>query len=807
MELLRRKTDGSITVFFALVLGCILSLLLTCLEGARFTASRALAEEACAVACESVLSDYYLPLFERYGIFGFNAGFDGAVISEPEIEAMIEMYMGPSVDPEGNFALSEASSGSYLFESRIDDVSIKSVKSLCDDAAEPFISQVKEYEVFSLGEKLIEELFSNASELKGSEKKQALIEEGTKTSEKLAVLDLKTLELMGVVDGLSFSDGNLITGIRSVPETRKNFVKRLMVSDVTSSNAGINNQSLFNVMVSRYENPGKYLSAIGETGSMLYSARLSLHQAEETISEFLRSTSGTSGSSDPAAALAFSLALESLEEQRSSCAAAVTRLETDLSRSAAEFLDLLNGTKEACHEAVSVIDSLEAEKLALQPVVSGFEEFLESSKDQVDDALFENLGEGLELMKSAVGITPGDLYDYVCARETLQKNISILEKASSLAAGISYYPEGMLTSEFSKKLNEISKELQGYSYSGLFFDYSGINTEGLAGKAETALKQTVSEGIASWLTGKNDISEKVLRKERLPSSTGSYGSLCEAAGFEEVLEEKVGELADRGAVSAYGTQLFSCFTDRVSPSGSDTGTDSDGEAGSENKKTAPAALSYEREYLICGSEADSVNLLGAAGMILGLRLVPSAIFVFGSPSMQSEAAAFAASAVGLTFLPFLVTAVKYAVLTLWAFEQAVVESVVLLRGKKVPVLTSERSCVVTFADLFAFNKEVLADKLVSVLAALPGECSLDYGQYLTLFLLMSDTEAVSFRMLDLIQENLRIRKENFLIANCLTQIRAEAKMTVPARFSNVIPGAAGFSGGYSFSVTESACYR
>ncbi len=807
MKLFRRKAEGSVTVYLALVLGCILSLLLTCLEGARFTASRAMAKEACATACESVLSDYWLPLFERYGIFGFNAGFEGAVIEEPAIEAMVEMYMAPSVNPIGNFSMINDSSQSYLFESRIEDISVKSMKTLCDNGAASFISQVREFEVYSLGEKLIESLLSDASGLKGSSRKAALIEEGTKTSEKLAVLDLKTLELMGVVDGLSFSDGDLFTGIRSVPETRQNFVKRLMVSEVTSANAGINNQRLFGVISSRYVNPEKYLSEISETGSRLYGARKSLHEAEETISEFLRSTSSTAGSADPGAALAFSLALDSLEEQRSSCARVVATLEEELSQSAATLLDLFNGTKGACFEAVSAIDGLEAQKLALQPVVSGFEKLLESNRDQLDEALYDNLGEGLDIMKTAVGISPGDLYDYAAGRETLVKNIDVLERASSLAAGLSCYPEGMLHSEFAERVSEISKELAGYSYSGLFFDYSGINTEGLSGKAETALKQTVSEGIASWLTGSAEISGKTLRRDRLPSSAGSHESLSEPEGYEEILEKSIDILSDKGAVSAYGTQLFTCYTDGLSSKAADTGTGSGEKTEPKAEKTDPTALSYEREYLICGSEADSVNLLGTAGMILGLRLVPSAIYVFSNPSMQAEAAAFAAGAVGLTFLPFLVAAVKYAVLTLWAFEQAVTECVVLLDGRKVPVLTGSQSCVVTFADLFAFNKEILAERLKTVLAALPKECSLDYGQYLTLFLLMSDTESVSYRMLDLIQENLRMKKDTFLISNCLTQFHVTADMTVPARFSNVIPKATGFSQGYSFRVDEGACYR
>ena len=70
-----KRGNGSISVFLALVLVIIISLILTGLEAAYISASDDYAEVLLKTATESVLAEYYGPLYEDYHIFAIDSGY------------------------------------------------------------------------------------------------------------------------------------------------------------------------------------------------------------------------------------------------------------------------------------------------------------------------------------------------------------------------------------------------------------------------------------------------------------------------------------------------------------------------------------------------------------------------------------------------------------------------------------------------------------------------------------------------------------------------------------------------------------
>ena len=69
-----KKKDGSITVFLTLILLLILSLIMTILEGARISVAQVFAERALITSMDSLLAEYYRPLFDEYHIFALDLG-------------------------------------------------------------------------------------------------------------------------------------------------------------------------------------------------------------------------------------------------------------------------------------------------------------------------------------------------------------------------------------------------------------------------------------------------------------------------------------------------------------------------------------------------------------------------------------------------------------------------------------------------------------------------------------------------------------------------------------------------------------
>ena len=64
------KFKGQITVFLSLILLCVFGLICSLLESARIAGERCYLEMAAYSALDSVMSQYHLPLWEEYRVFG-----------------------------------------------------------------------------------------------------------------------------------------------------------------------------------------------------------------------------------------------------------------------------------------------------------------------------------------------------------------------------------------------------------------------------------------------------------------------------------------------------------------------------------------------------------------------------------------------------------------------------------------------------------------------------------------------------------------------------------------------------------------
>ena len=128
---------------------------------------------------------------------------------------------------------------------------------------------------------------------------------------------------------------------------------------------------------------------------------------------------------------------------------------------------------------------------------------------------------------------------------------------------------------------------------------------------------------------------------------------------------------------------------------------------------------------------------------------------------------------------------KYLILSVWAFEQAVVETAAVVRGKKVPIITSKKSFCIEMSEMLSFSKEMVGQKADGFSEGSP---SLSYEEYLLALLLARKNETLAGRALDLIQENLRYcYGDNFLICNCIVGFEAEAVFSSDAVYLTVFP--------------------
>lgn len=174
-------------------------------------------------------------------------------------------------------------------------------------------------------------------------------------------------------------------------------------------------------------------------------------------------------------------------------------------------------------------------------------------------------------------------------------------------------------------------------------------------------------------------------------------------------------------------------------------------------------LDYEQEYLLCGKSKDRDNLKGAAEQILAVRGAMNLIFLLGSPERKAQADSFAAAiSAGYAPAQFILS---FFILTLWALGEAMVDLRGLFSGGKVPFFKSEGQWRTDFQSLIAMEfLDMDSD------AAEEGKT---YGEYLQLLLLLKERPVRNYRIMDLIQWNLRTVQPDFSVSSCICWMEME----------------------------------
>ncbi len=126
--------NGSITIFLALTLTLILSVIFTTVESSRRIAVSSYLEGVTATSMDSVFSDYCKQLWDDYHIFA-------VVTDNKEFKRNLSHYIVNNLDL--SYSLLEP--GGSFFKSRMEGITINDFSNLTDNYGETFIHQVLSY--------------------------------------------------------------------------------------------------------------------------------------------------------------------------------------------------------------------------------------------------------------------------------------------------------------------------------------------------------------------------------------------------------------------------------------------------------------------------------------------------------------------------------------------------------------------------------------------------------------------------------------------------------------------------------------
>ena len=202
---------------------------------------------------------------------------------------------------------------------------------------------------------------------------------------------------------------------------------------------------------------------------------------------------------------------------------------------------------------------------------------------------------------------------------------------------------------------------------------------------------------------------------------------------------------------------------------------------SEEKNEKESVLRYEQEYILSGKESDKDNLASSVKKITAVRTICNYISLLADSSRQKEAYTAAIAIAGFTGLEPLVEVLKSVILLVWAYEEGVVDTAVLLHGKKLPVIKQPSELTLSFEELLLFKKTLVQKKAAEL--SNQEKTGIGYLEYLYLFFCIQKQKQILYRMADIIQFNMKKRyHESFLLKEAVFGCKVKGDYFIPTVF-------------------------
>lgn len=769
---------GSITVFLSLVLVLLFSFLMTTLEAARIRGATAYFSMLSDLAGDSYLASYYYPLFQNYRMFGVDAGDEEGYFSREGIAERLKENLV--------FGTSGLSGGLLKFQET--GIAELEFKTLLSNDCEAFYSQMKQQVVLDglslgLSELFSEELFTEAGVVGEiyREQEEALAVTATVTQELLSLMEL--------TDGIRMGENGIAFDKSGRMQAEESFIKQPVAMSLTELKSCYDNEEVFDTVSGSFFRAD---TAAGQVSELIYevqrlderisSSEYYIREYETRIQELkkeykaeekrLKEEKKENPMAEPDDSLLLELERQIQEtegwlsaEESAKRVYEANRSDTLSSAKSGyqELKETLKAVQEKIKSARKVTERLEEKQAAAKLTVDAYEAFLEGIKTKLSDELYQVFLTELEKMKIYAGLDERG-FSLTQIRQSLESNKLLLEELSLPRFSVTGF------SELLSALSAVKTRMEEYTTEGLWFTYGEIVVaEETFHNVTGFLAELLTTGMLS-LVGieKEEQSGRSLSGIDLPSAgleeetlldelmacIDEVQTLFREGGMQEVLLTAGNSLLNGTVLELYSMKYFHHYGE-VSPY---------------------TKLAYEREYLIFGKEEDKSNLLSMVLYLVAIRTLLNMVMILKQQDRVLQLETLSAGVAGLTGIPVLAAVVKYSVLLLWSVEEALVDTAALLQGKRIPVVSTGR---VSFGELFLMGKAAIARKA----ALIPDRAGAAYTDYLALVSLTKQVKYKTYRALDLIQENIRLRyRDSFRIRNVVTEVSYETATRIKSLF-------------------------
>ena len=189
----------------------------------------------------------------------------------------------------------------------------------------------------------------------------------------------------------------------------------------------------------------------------------------------------------------------------------------------------------------------------------------------------------------------------------------------------------------------------------------------------------------------------------------------------------------------------------------------------------PGAFDYQVEYIVGGKGSDRENLKKTVNRMLLLREAANAAYLYTDPEKRAQSGALAASLCTALLIPEGAFVVEKLLLLGWAYGESFLDVRQLMAGGKVPLVKNSASWQLALSDI---------GQIFSLLqdGQAKNTSGLDYNDYLQILLFTSSRNNLTFRCMDMIEQNIRLKpgKENFRIDSCMECLEMETGFLSPS---------------------------
>ena len=341
--------------------------------------------------------------------------------------------------------------------------------------------------------------------------------------------------------------------------------------------------------------------------------------------------------------------------------------------------------------------------------------------------------------------------------ERSRENISFMEGLIKEAEDVTRYIDDWEPSDEEDELDEeelwepVIRHMTGYPVLALDVSFG--------------VKDKEKEG---WLERIRSLTGKGILKLVLPEDSKISGGKPDLSQAPSTLSGRgtehfngVSGLVDRLLVAEYGVRYFPHF----------------------QKKMENGAI-YEMEYVLYGKKTDKENLEASVLRLVTVRQGLNLIHILSDGQKRQEAEALAASITGGMGLLPLTAVVTFFVMGMWALAEAFVDVRCLLNGGKVPLVKAVSDWQLSLEGVLKIGAEGKLPDLGENITVWGNETAdesrsgskkgLDLTGYLRMFLFVSYGSEPLFRMMDMMQMNIRKEQPDFLLEKCVCMVDAEA---------------------------------